>query len=164
MASITTTEQLQRAIGNDLEAAVRREVFDACMKAMQQVVKQQVYGNMASNGSEFYTRTFDFYNAIRVDKIKKSGNQITFEIYIKASELDAKYVAGQLPAHVPAKGSWNTEDGLIETIEDGSSGKSKIYNWPATHFMRDAEKDMDDVILRGLLKGMKARGWDAHIM
>lgn len=163
MANELNIEGLQKEILADIEALVRGRVKDACENIMKKIITKNVYNRMTNSSGAYYTRTYDFVNAVEVSDITRSGNTVRFTVGINAGKLrPSSGGRGELAQHQSEVTGNSFQEGLIVTIDEGSSG-SPIYNWKATHFMDDTFNELDEQIISELVSGLKGYGWDAYI-
>jgi len=142
-------------VENDVAAIVLSEVRMAAQEILTDILARLYPPGYSSI---YYFRTGEIADCVDVKNVVKSGETVSFEVYLNSDKLSAYEVEGDmLNVHMDIYGNDFRED-LPFVLDQGSSG-SPIYNHPGRHFMDTASGVMDDRLSRILASGLRARGF-----
>lgn len=142
-------------VENDVAAIVLSEVRMVAQEILTDILTRLYPPGYSS---VYYFRTGEIADCVDVKNVIKSGDSVSFEVYLNSDKLSAYEVEGDmLNVHMDIHGN-DFREGLPFVLDQGSSG-SPIYNHPGRHFMDTARGIMDDRLSKVLASGLRARGF-----
>lgn len=158
--NVISIDALHSTLANDIESAVNSEVKAYCEQVLRKEIMSSVY---SGGGSQYYNRTYQFLNAVKVTDITRSGGSVSFRIVIDSSRLHIASSLGKgFNVHMGMQGQ-NMTGGLAEVLNDGIGSKI-VPNRKAARFFESATKELDSGLAGKLASALKGRGWEAHVM
>lgn len=163
MSNNISIDQLASRVASDIQSAVEGEVKAYCENILKKHIMKSVY---AGRVSAYYDRTYQFVNAVEVMNVKRSSKTVSFSIRINASKMGVfSSLSGgrtNLPSHGGVSGQ-DAREGLAEILNDGITSKI-VPRRNAAKFFESATDELDDDLAGILVRGLRARGWDATVV
>lgn len=138
----------------DIKQSIVTEVKQVAQEALINAINQTVYLRQKQ-----YRQTRDFLGAVEVMDVNISDSKATFRVGINPSKIGIqKRMPEEWNAHASMSGEAFNGDGLIDTLDQGSSG-SPYYNFDGYGFFDIASDDMDTSLIMAMANALRGKGY-----
>lgn len=152
-------ENYADALVADIASSIENEVKATCEQALIDAINTTVYLRQKT-----YRQTRGFVDAVEIMdmNIRKNSGIATFRIGVNASKMGIEIrTPDEWNAHAGMKGQ-DFREGLIETLDEGSSG-SPYYNFSGYGFFDKAADNLDRTMIQAMANALKAKGYKVDI-